>query len=49
MSEFNIVNMKGRELQVCTFHQPPFSYLNKTIKKVIDGMEEDVFLADSGE
>ncbi|KYN07606.1 Glutamate receptor [Cyphomyrmex costatus] len=47
MSEFNIIDMKGRELQVCTFYQPPFSYLNKTIKKIIDGVEEDVFLADS--
>ncbi|KYN30997.1 Glutamate receptor U1 [Trachymyrmex septentrionalis] len=47
MSEFNIVDMKGRELQVCTFYQPPFSYLNKTIKKVIDDVEEEVFLADS--
>ncbi|KAG5344118.1 GLRK protein, partial [Acromyrmex charruanus] len=47
MSEFNIVDMKGRELQVCTFYQPPFSYLNKTIKKVIDGVEEEVFLANS--
>jgi len=49
MSEFDVVDMKGRELQVCTFYQPPFSYLNKTIKKVIDGVEEEVFLADNGE
>ncbi|KAL6266726.1 hypothetical protein P5V15_003562 [Pogonomyrmex californicus] len=49
MSEFDTVNMKGRELRICTFYQPPFSYLNKTIKKIINGVEEDVFLADNDE
>lgn len=48
MSEFNMVNMRGRELQVCSFYQPPFSYLKKTTKKIIDGNEEEVFLADNG-
>lgn len=48
MSEFNIINLRGRELQVCTFYQPPVSYLNKTIKKIINGTEEEVFLADNG-
>jgi len=48
MSEFDIVNMRGRELQVSTFFQPPSSYLETTIKKMINGNEEDVFLADNG-
>ncbi|XP_071554063.1 probable glutamate receptor isoform X1 [Temnothorax nylanderi] len=47
MSEFNTVNMRGRELRVCTFYQPPFSYLKKTTKKIINGVEEEVFLADN--
>jgi len=45
MSEFTIVDLKGRELQVCTFYQPPFSYLKQTTKKIIDGVEEEVYLA----
>jgi len=45
MSEFTIVDLKGRELQVCTFYQPPFSYLKHTTKKIIDGVEEEVYLA----
>lgn len=49
MSEFNTVNLRGRELQVCTFYQPPFSYLKKTTKKIINGIEQEVFLADNGE
>ncbi|GAB1864213.1 Ionotropic glutamate receptor L-glutamate and glycine-binding domain-containing protein [Camponotus japonicus] len=49
MSEFNIINLRGRELQVCTFYQPPVSYLNKTTKKIIKGIEEEVFLADDTE
>lgn len=48
MSEFNLINMRGRELQVSSFFQPPVSYLNTTIKKIIDGNEEDVFLVDNG-
>lgn len=48
MSEFSIINLRGRELQVCTFYQPPVSYLNRTIKKIINGIEEEVFLADNG-
>lgn len=48
MSEFSIINLRGRELQVCTFFQPPVSYLNKTTKKIIKGIEEEVFLADNG-
>ncbi|XP_029673643.1 glutamate receptor 3.4-like [Formica exsecta] len=47
MSEFSIINLRGRELQVCTFFQPPVSYLNKTTKKIIKGIEEEVFLADN--
>lgn len=46
MSEFNIINLRGRELQVCTFYQPPVSYLNKTTTKIIKGIEEEVFIAD---
>ncbi|XP_039307423.1 uncharacterized protein LOC105199957 isoform X2 [Solenopsis invicta] len=49
MSEFNLVNMRGRELQVCTFYQPPFSYLNKTTTKIINGVEEEIFVADDNE
>ncbi|XP_067211264.1 uncharacterized protein [Linepithema humile] len=41
MSEFNIINMRGRELQVSSFHQPPVSYLKTTIKKVINDLEKD--------
>lgn len=48
MSEFKTVDMRGRELQVCTFYQPPFSYLKKTTRKIINGVEEEVFLADNG-
>lgn len=48
MSEFDIINMKGRELQVASIYQPPFSYLKTTIKKVIDDNEEDIFVADDG-
>ncbi|KAL0099595.1 hypothetical protein PUN28_019782 [Cardiocondyla obscurior] len=47
MSEFEMVNLRGRELQACTFYQPPFSYLKKTTKKIIEGVEEEVFLADN--
>ncbi|XP_072753051.1 uncharacterized protein [Anoplolepis gracilipes] len=47
VSDVNIINLKGRELQVCTFYQPPISYLNKTTKKIINGVEEDIFLADN--
>ncbi|XP_070170936.1 uncharacterized protein [Polyergus mexicanus] len=47
MSEFSIINLRGRELQVCTFFQPPVSYFNKTTKKIIKGIEEEVFLADN--
>ncbi|XP_014488290.1 PREDICTED: uncharacterized protein LOC106751750 [Dinoponera quadriceps] len=36
-----------RELRVCTFYRPPVSYLNTTIKKIIHGTEEDVFLANN--
>ncbi|KAL6427163.1 hypothetical protein ACFW04_008664 [Cataglyphis niger] len=46
-SKINIINLRGRELQVCTFYQPPVSYLNKTTKKIIKGIEEEVFLADN--
>ncbi|XP_050452341.1 uncharacterized protein LOC126851974 isoform X2 [Cataglyphis hispanica] len=46
-SEIDIINLRGRELQVCTFYQPPVSYLNKTTKKIIKGIEEEVFLADN--
>ncbi|XP_020286613.1 uncharacterized protein LOC109856099 [Pseudomyrmex gracilis] len=49
MNEFNIINMRGRELQVCSFYRPPVSYLNRTTKKVINGVEEEVFLADNDE
>lgn len=49
MSEFIMVNLRGRELQVCTFYQPPFSYLNRTTKKIINDVEEEVFLIDNGE
>lgn len=49
MSEFRTINMRSRELQICTFYQPPFSYLNKTMKKIINGVEVEVFLADNGE
>lgn len=48
MSEFNIINLRGRELQVCTFYQPPISYLNTTTKKIINGIEEEVFVVDNG-
>lgn len=47
-SEFDIVNMRGRELQVSSFHRPPFTYINKTIKQVINGTVEDVFPLDDG-
>lgn len=40
--------MRGRELQVCSFYRPPVSYLNRTTKKIINGVEEEVFLADNG-
>ncbi|XP_011692735.1 PREDICTED: uncharacterized protein LOC105452883 [Wasmannia auropunctata] len=47
MSEFTTVNMRGRELQVCTFYRPPFTYLNQTTKKIINGVEKEIFLADN--
>ncbi|XP_029167016.1 uncharacterized protein LOC114937640 [Nylanderia fulva] len=46
-SELDIINLKGRELQVCTFYQPPVSYLYRTTKKIINGIEEEVFLTDN--
>jgi len=48
MYEFDMINLKGRELQVSTFHRPPVSYLNKTVKKIINGEEEYIYLADNG-
>lgn len=48
MYETNLINFKGRELQVCTFYRPPVSYLNRTVKRIIDGEEENVYLADNG-
>ncbi|XP_011874933.1 PREDICTED: probable glutamate receptor isoform X2 [Vollenhovia emeryi] len=47
MSEFNMINLRGRELKVCTFYQPPFSYLKETTTKIINGVETEVFLADN--
>jgi len=48
MYEFDMINLKGRELQVSTFYQPPVSYLNRTVKKIINGEEEQVYAADNG-
>ncbi|XP_032687038.1 glutamate receptor ionotropic, delta-1 [Odontomachus brunneus] len=46
-NEFDMINMRGRKLQVCTFYRPPFCYLNTTIKKIINGVEEEVFPANN--
>jgi len=48
MYEFDMINLKGRELQVSTFYRPPASYLNRTIKKIINGEEEEIYAADNG-
>ncbi|XP_023317155.1 glutamate receptor U1-like [Trichogramma pretiosum] len=41
------VNFQGKELQVATYFNPPLCYLKSTTKRTINGIEADVFLADS--
>lgn len=40
--------MRGRTLRVSTFYRPPVTYLERTVNKTINGIEEEVFLADNG-
>ncbi|EZA56100.1 hypothetical protein DMN91_010215 [Ooceraea biroi] len=47
MYDFDMINLRGRELQVSTVYRPPVCYLNKTVKRIIDGEEEDIYLADN--
>lgn len=47
-NEFDMINLKGRKLRVCSFYRPPVSYLNATIKKIINDVEEEVFLTNDG-
>lgn len=46
--EFDIIDMRGRELQVSTFYRPPMIYVSRMIEKVINGTVEEVFPADNG-
>ncbi|XP_019697387.1 uncharacterized protein LOC105183987 [Harpegnathos saltator] len=46
-NEFDMINMKGRELRVCSFYRPPVSYLKTATKKVINGTEEEIFLVNN--
>ncbi|XP_026674622.1 uncharacterized protein LOC108631409 isoform X2 [Ceratina calcarata] len=43
----NYINFRGKELQVCSTYKPPMTFFNRTIKKMIDGAEEEVFAMDS--
>ncbi|KAK2580665.1 hypothetical protein KPH14_007768 [Odynerus spinipes] len=40
------INFNGRQLRVSTFYRPPVSYLNRTVTRVIDDTEEEIFAAD---
>lgn len=43
------VNLHGRELKVCSIYRPPMTYFNRTVMKMIDGEQVEVFAVDTGE
>ncbi|KAG7201633.1 hypothetical protein KM043_004369 [Ampulex compressa] len=44
---YSTFDFRGRELQVSTFYRPPVSYVNTTVNRTINGVEAEVYLADS--
>ncbi|XP_043265540.1 ionotropic receptor 21a [Colletes gigas] len=45
--EYDNFNFRGREMQVCSVHRPPFTFFNRTINKVINGVQANVFVHDT--
>ncbi|XP_053978467.1 uncharacterized protein LOC128876273 isoform X1 [Hylaeus volcanicus] len=39
-------NFRGRELRVCSIFQPPMTYFNRTVNRVIDGVQAEVYVID---
>ncbi|XP_031773640.1 uncharacterized protein LOC100865801 isoform X2 [Apis florea] len=41
------IDFRGQELQVCSCYNPPMTYLNRTIRKTINGFEAEVYAMDN--
>ncbi|KAJ8687192.1 hypothetical protein QAD02_022986 [Eretmocerus hayati] len=42
-----IVDLMGRNLQVATYYNPPFSFLKTSVKEVINGVPAEIFLTEN--